>query len=45
MVLTQLSDLILFLVALSIASERLVEIVKGLTPFLREKTDNATAES
>ncbi len=45
MVLTQLSDLIIFLVALSIASERLVEIVKGLTPFLREKSDNATAES
>ncbi|MDT8324526.1 MAG: hypothetical protein RRA94_10460 [Bacteroidota bacterium] len=45
MVLTQLSDLIIFLVALSIASERLVEIIKGLTPFLREKSENETAES
>ena len=45
MVLTQLSDLIIFLVALSIASERLVEIIKGLTPFLREKAENATVES
>ncbi|MCB2205755.1 hypothetical protein KQI65_13500 [bacterium] len=45
MVLTQLSDLILFLVALSIASERLVEIIKGLTPFLRDKAEDARVES
>lgn len=38
--LTKLAALISLIVALSIASERLVEIVKGLVPFLdQQKTD------
>ena len=33
----ELSDLIAYIVALSIAAERLVEIIKGLVPFLQKK--------
>ena len=40
----ELSDLIAYVVALSIASERLVEIIKGMIPFLRKKAESAERE-
>ena len=39
-----LLTIVTLLVALSVASERLVEIVKGLVPFLNEKNENSTRE-
>lgn len=45
MELTALSDLIAYIVALSIASERLVEIVKGVIPFFSRKGEDESAES
>src|SRR5438034_11786640 len=42
--LTHLSALISLILALSIASERLVEIIKGLIPFLDKKDPRPAAE-
>lgn len=41
---TKLTTVISLLVALSIASERLVDIVKGLVPWLNQERPNATQE-
>ncbi|MBE0643212.1 MAG: hypothetical protein IH600_03965 [Bacteroidetes bacterium] len=45
MEITALSDLIAYIVALSIASERLVEIVKGVVPFLSSKAGSESLEN
>ncbi len=42
--LTDLSMLVTLLVALSVASERLVEIVKGFVPFLNQENTDAKME-
>jgi len=42
--LTHLSALISLILALSVASERLVEIIKGLVPFLDKKDSRPAAE-
>ncbi|MBV6504993.1 MAG: hypothetical protein ILNGONEN_00549 [Syntrophorhabdaceae bacterium] len=39
-----LSTIVALLVTLSVASERLVEIIKGLLPFLSTETSDATKE-
>ncbi len=39
-----LSTIVALLVTLSVASERLVEIIKGLIPFLNTETSDATKE-
>ncbi len=39
-----LSTIVTLLIALSIASERLVEIVKGVFPFLNQQSQNVTKE-
>jgi hypothetical protein len=39
-----LSTVVAVLVALSVASERLVEIIKGIIPFLGNKNDDPTKE-
>ncbi|MFZ1729077.1 MAG: hypothetical protein WBQ23_02685 [Bacteroidota bacterium] len=44
MELTELSDLIAYIVALSIAAERMVEIVKGIIPFLNKKAEDEKVE-
>lgn len=41
---TKLSTIIALIVALSVASERLVEIIKGLVPFLNEKNTEPKKE-
>jgi len=41
---TKLTTVISLLVALSIASERLVDILKGLVPWLNQERPNATQE-
>ncbi|MDR1969297.1 MAG: hypothetical protein LBQ32_11505 [Burkholderiaceae bacterium] len=41
---TQLTSLVSLILALSIASERLVEIIKGLIPFLSKKKSNPIFE-
>jgi hypothetical protein len=40
----QISTFVGLLVTLSVASERVVEIIKGLVPFLNEKSSDATVE-
>lgn len=42
--LTELSTLVTLLVALSVAAERLVEIVKGFVPFLNQENTDAKME-
>ena len=42
--LTKLTALVSLIVALSIASERLVEIIKGFVPYLDQKKDDAKDE-
>lgn len=42
---TGLSTIVGLLIALSVATERLVEIIKGIVPFLNEQHDNPTRES
>ncbi len=44
MPLTELSDLIAYIVALSIAAERFVEIIKGTIPFLDKKAETEDLE-
>ena len=45
MELIELSDLIAYVVALSIAAERLVEIVKGVVPFFQKKAETEEGET
>jgi drug/metabolite transporter (DMT)-like permease len=45
MELVELSDLIAYIVALSIAAERLVEIIKGIVPFFRTKAETEEVET
>lgn len=42
--LTKLTTIVSLILALSIASERLVEIIKGLIPFLNKENDDAIKE-
>lgn len=42
--LTELTTIVSLILALSIASERLVEIIKGLIPFLNQENSNPTKE-
>src|SRR5207245_9583957 len=39
-----LPTIVTLLIALSVASERLVEIIKGVIPFLNQQNQNATQE-
>lgn len=45
MELVELSDLIAYVVALSIAAERMVEIIKGVVPFLQKKAETEELEN
>ncbi|MBR9976730.1 MAG: hypothetical protein KFH87_01460 [Bacteroidetes bacterium] len=45
MELIELSDLIAYIVALSIAAERLTEIVKGIIPFFNQRSENENTEN
>jgi len=42
---SSLTEITGLLIALSVASERLVEIIKGLVPFLNNESPNPTVES
>jgi hypothetical protein len=41
---TKLTAIVTLILALSVASERLVEIIKGIIPWLDKKNDDATKE-
>lgn len=45
MEITALSDLIAYIVALSIASERFVEIIKGIVPFFQKQAETEEYEN